>query len=107
MPQPNIRCLDHQQAFAHAAAGSDQSIAEATPKGDLKAAAYLQGVINGSAEQEAIARGIQGAEIAKSMYEIKSLASTFSLENPWIMQHIPGYNLSRDMVESAFLSANL
>ena len=99
------KVINHQQAFAHAAAGSDEAIAD-TPKGDLKAAAYLQGAINGGAEQEAIARGLQDSEIAKSMYDIKKSGLDVLFGELPGKDHIPGYDMTRDMVESAFLGAN-
>lgn len=99
------KVLDHQQAFAHAAAGNHEPIAD-TPNGDLKAAAYLQGVINGGAEQEAVARGLQDSEIAKSMYDIKKSGLEVLFGELPGKDHIPGYDLTRDMVESAFLGAN-
>jgi uncharacterized protein YukE len=98
------KVLAHQQAFAEAAA--EKPIAD-TPEGDLRRAGYLLGVINGGAEEAAIQHGLQAEQQQKAIYDIKKAGLDFLLGDQLpATDRVPGYELSRDTLETAILGSN-
>lgn len=95
------KILAHQQAFTDAATRGP-TIAD-TANGDLRHAANLLGAVNGGAEQEATARGLQGAETDKAIYNIKKAGLDYLFENIPGHDLVPGIDMTRDTIEAGFL----
>lgn len=98
------KILGHQQAFADAAAAG--APLTDTEKGDLKRAAFLLGAVNGGAEQEAVARGLQGAQTDRAIYDVKKAGLDYLFENIPGHDLIPGIDLTRDTIETGILGTN-
>jgi EspA-like secreted protein len=98
------KILTHQQAFADAAAAGPPSAD--TSAGDLKRAGFLLGAVNGGAEQEANARGLQGAQTDQAIYDIKKGGLDYLFGNLPGTSHVPGFDLTRDTVETGILGVN-
>lgn len=98
------KMLAHQQAFTDAATRGP-TIAD-TPHGDLRHAANLLGALNGGAEQEATARGLQGAETDKAIYNMKKAGLDYLFDNIPGHDLVPGIDMTRDTIESGILGVN-
>jgi hypothetical protein len=98
------KILTHQQAFADAAAAGPPSAD--TPDGDLKRAGFLLGAVNGGAEQEATARGLQGAQTEQAIYDIKKGGLEYLFGSLPGTSHVPGFDITRDTVEAGILGVN-
>jgi hypothetical protein len=94
----------HQQAFADAA-GTGPAFAD-TPRGDLASAGYLLGAVNGGAEQEAIARGLQGAQTDQAIYDVKKAGLDYLFGSIPGTSNVPGFDLTRNTLETGILGVN-
>jgi hypothetical protein len=100
------KLLAHQQAFADATAHNTGTPPADTPQGDLRSGGYLLGAINGGAEQEALARGLQGAQTDQAVYDVKKAGLDYLFENVPGHDLIPGIDLTRDTIATGILGVN-
>jgi hypothetical protein len=98
------KILAHQEAFADAAAAG-RPISD-TPRGDLASAGYLLGAVNGGAEMEAHARGLQGDETNRAIYDIKKAGLDYLFGEIPGTSHVHGFDMTRDAVETGILGVN-
>lgn len=98
------KILAHQQAVAHMA-GSGHSGAD-TPRGDLRSAAYLLGAINGGAEMEATARGLQEDQLNKAVYDAKKQGLDYLFAKVPDVGGIPFSDIPRDTIETGILGVD-
>lgn len=97
------KIVHHQDAFAGAVRDGGGSIAADTEDNDLTSAAQLLGIVNGSAEQEAITRGLQGAQVDQAVYDLKKAGIDSLFEMMPGHDFIPGWNLTRETVAAGIL----
>lgn len=98
------RILAHQQAYTDTA-GTGPPSAD-TPAGDLKRAGFLLGAVNGGAEQEAAARGLQGAQSDQAIYDIKKAGLDYLFGTIPGASNVPGFDISRNTIEAGILGVN-
>lgn len=96
------KILAHQQAYAEAAAAG---LTSDTDPGDLKRSAYLLGAVNGGAEMEAAARGLQGDELNQAVYNAKKAGLDYLFGQIPGTGNIPGFDITRDIAERGILGA--
>jgi hypothetical protein len=99
------KILAHQKAFAEAAAAGSTVIGD-TPGGDLQSSALLLGAVNGGAEMEAAARGLQGDQLNESVYNIKKAGLDYLFGQIPGTGNIPGFDITRDIAETGILGVN-
>lgn len=97
---------DPGAAKAFNAAAEQKILAHQQANGDLKSAGYLLAAVNGGAEQEAIARGLQGAETDRAIYEIKKSGLDYLFGSIPGTSYVPGFELTRDTIETGILGVN-
>jgi hypothetical protein len=99
--------MNYQNSFADAA-GKDPGMNGSSPHyDDLRHAANLLGVVNGGADEEAVARGLNETDRAKAVYDIKKNALDLMLgggvDRVPGLGNVPGIGIAQDTLETGIL----
>jgi hypothetical protein len=97
------KIIDHQHAYADAVKANTGNPLADTPDNDMTSAAQLLGALNGGAEQEATARGLQGAEMNQAVYDVKKAGIDSLFGAMPGKDFIPGWDLTRDTIAAGIL----
>lgn len=99
--------LNYQNGFANAAAENPGMNALSPHYDDLRHAANMLGVVNGAADQEAVARGLQDNARAQSVYDIKKggldLLLAGGVDQVPGLGKVPGIGIAQDTLETSIL----
>lgn len=97
------KIIDHQHAFADAVRANTGNPLADTKNDDMTSAAHLLGALNSGAEQEATARGLQGAELNQAVYDVKKAGIDSLFGAMPGKDFIPGWDLTRDTIAAGIL----
>lgn len=97
------RVIDHQHAFADAVKNNTGPAIGDTRTNDMRSASLLLGAVNGGAEMEASARGLQGAQLDQAVYDVKKAGIDSLFGAMPGKDFIPGWDMTRDTIAAGIL----
>ena len=94
--------LGYEGAFADAA-GRDPNFGGLSPHyDDMRHAANLLGVLNGGADAEAVQQGLNDADRAKFVFDLKKSGLDLLMSNTGV-DKLPGFGLAKETIETGIL----